>query len=320
MRTINKKHKMFFIILFLFNASFSYGQSDYLYNQFVPLDFILNPAKVANEKNGVYLFWRNQWSGFKNNPQFYSASGHFLIHNNLYLGGVISKNDYGGAFSNHTIQISTAWRGRLPGEGHFFSLGIACKGNQLKSDFSDIVLLDQNDLEFPQSITMKNYIDYSAGFSYRYKFLKTGLSSTSLIGLLGEKKEFPYNKTIIAELGFLLNKDKNKESNSDGITQLNFRSRFSDSKVWQVETLFDYFASANYGIGCGFRFDFRENKGNSIIFHILFKLSKDNGKGRKALIGFGPEFSVFNNSLNQSNKGSYEGFGGYEFPVKKSTK
>lgn len=320
MRAVVNKNKILILFLLLFNALFSFGQTDYLYNQYNSLNFILNPAKVADDKNGVYLYWRNQWLGFKNNPKFYSASGRFSINESIYLGAVLSKNDYGGAFSNSSVQLSTAWRGKLSGEGHFFSLGVGCKGGQLNSDFSKVILLDQNDVEFPQSVIKKNYLDFSAGFLYRYKFLKVGFSSNSLNGLLAEKKEFPFSKTINAELGFLLNKDKSKESESDGITQINFRSRFNDSKILQVETIFDYYASPNYAIGCGFRLDFMKNMGNSVLFHILIKLSKDNWKGRKALLGIGPEFAIFNKSLDNSNKGSYEGFLGYEQPVKKKTK
>jgi len=314
------KYRIFIFLLIIFKCQFSFGQTDYLYNQYSSLNFLLNPAKIANDKNGVYVFWRNQWLGFKNNPNFYSASGNIAINKSIYVGAIISRNDYGGAFSNNSFQLNGAWKGKIQNEGHFFSLGGGFRGGQFNSDFSDVVLLDQNDIEFPQLLIKKNYVDFCGGFYYRFKFLKAGFSSNSLMGLLGEKRELPYSKSVNAELGFLLNKSKIKESESEGITQLNFRGRFSDLNILQLETIFDYYPSSNYAIGCGLRLDFKEQMGNSLLFHLLIKFSKDNWNGGKALLGFGPEFTVFDNNLDRNNKGSYEGFLGYEKPVKTTSK
>ena len=318
MSVIKTRRNILLIVIFILITSSSFGQTDFLFNQYSSIDFLFNPAKVASDKNGFYISYHNQWYNFKNNPKFYSASGHLAVNKNFYVGAGINKSDYGGAYSNLSYQLLTSWKGILSSnKEHYFCIGEGIKLNQYSSDFSDLLLINNNDPEFPQTIQVDKKIDFSAGIIYRFKRLKLGVSSNSLIGLVRMNNEFPYNKTINADLGFLFHKKSNKDHDENGSTQINFRGRFIDLNLMQIESIIDFYPSPNYGFGFGGRYDLNQIQGNSVIFHVIIKFAKDNWKGKKLLIGGGPELSVFNTSLDESNDGTYELMLGFEKPVSK---
>lgn len=304
----------FSLVLFITTSSFfQLAQDNYLFNQFTPLDFQINPAKLVNNKNGAYLFFRNQWIGFSNNPNFYSVSGHYNLKNNFFVGGSINKNTFGKSLENNIIQASAAWRGKLSEANHFISFGIGLKYLSTNYNMQNIFIFDENDPNFPVNSYLKNNIDFSLGTFYNYKFIKFGVSSPSFTGLVSKNNIFPYNKIINTEIGFLINRKENKTKFHDEITQINFRLRYDQASLFQIEAVFDYFASINYALGFGFRYDKRENIGNSILFHLLFKIPSAPSGKNKCLFAFGSEFNIFNKLLHSNNYGTYEGFAGYQY-------
>ena len=312
-KNIEHIHIRFCLVLIMITSSFfMMGQGNYLFNQFTPLDFQINPAKLVNNKNGAYLFFRNQWVGFSNNPKFYSISGHYNLKDNFFIGGSLNKNSFGKALLSNVIQSSAAYRAKLSDENHFISFGIGLKYLNTNYLIEDVIIFDENDPNFPVNSYKKNNIDFNVGTFYNYKFFKFGLSSSSLIGLLSKNNTFPYNKIINTEIGFLINRKENKTKYNDEITQINFRLRYDQMSLFQIETIFDYYVSSNYALGFGFRYDKRGNVGNSILFHLLFKIAAGRGGKNKCLFAVGPEFNIFNKLLHNNNKGTYEGFVGYQ--------
>jgi type IX secretion system PorP/SprF family membrane protein len=303
----------FYLVLIIIHSScLLLSQGNYLFNQFTPIDFQINPAKLVNNKNGTYLFFRNQWLSFSNNPKFYSMSGHYKLKSNFFVGGCINRNSFGKSLENNVIQASAAYQAKFAEENHFVSLGIGMKYLRTNYLMQNVIVFDDNDPYFPSNSLIKNNIDFSVGTFYNYKIFKFGLSCPSFIGLVSNKNTFPYNNIINAELGCLINKGKNNTNYQDEITQINFRLRYNQASLFQIETVFDYFASSNYALGLGFRYDKRENVGNSILFHLLFKIPTTKTCKNKCLFALGSEFNIFNKLLNNNNKGTFEGFVGFQ--------
>jgi type IX secretion system PorP/SprF family membrane protein len=130
------------VLLFAANAI---GQQLGRTTQFALNPYLVNPA-IAGTQNAIPIFitYRNQWTGFKGAPVTMTASGHMQGPQNFGFGGILQRDDTGGAISRTGIEASGAYRIDLNNyDGISFGLGLSA--NQFKVDNSKLVVLDESD-------------------------------------------------------------------------------------------------------------------------------------------------------------------------------
>lgn len=313
------KHYIRHIILLIIITpwlSESKAQVEMLTNQYAFQDFHLNPAKIIKDKNVLNLFYRNQWVLFKNSPKMYSVSSNIRVLDNFYVGGIINKTDFGGAYSSMFYQLNAAYRINLGQKFHSISIGEGFKVSHLRTNYANLLLTDEADPKFPQQALSTAHIDFTAGIFYRYDFFKAGIAINSINGIIDRNKSIPFSDALNADIGFLFKHKDRSYAEIDQSTQLNFRGRLNQFNNLQLEVIFDCYATPAFSFGAGYRHDVNNvyskfYAGNSLIAHFTIRIA-DLSNNKKMIFGFGSEVNAFNQSLDMANTGTYEGVLAFE--------
>ena len=70
-------------------------------------EYLLNPAFTGSKNyNPLYFSYRKQWSGFENSPEFFSASGYYVLDHSSNIAGSIYNYSQGGAFNQTVAQLN----------------------------------------------------------------------------------------------------------------------------------------------------------------------------------------------------------------------
>ncbi len=294
-----KKYRAYLIIFiqFFFVESNLKSQIEHKFNSYIPLDFQINPAKIENNKNCIYLFHKSQWiRSFSDIIKFYSVSGHFKLIDNFFIGGSINRNSFSNSFSNNIFQLSSAYKGNFSQDNHYISLGIGAKFYNSNYLTKKLVLFDINDPQFLNSNLnyQNNRFDFSSGLFYRNNSFKISIANTNLLSYLN--KSVNQFNDFIFELGFLFKATEKSNNYYDELSQINFRIIKSEINYRRIglEIFYDYYASTNYALGIGYRQNFKEKlkisntEFNSIFFRVLFKI----GKKEKFTFGLGHDINI----------------------------
>ncbi len=273
----------FLISQFILCSLNLFSQIEHRFNYYIPLDFQLNPAKIENNKNGIYFYHKNQWlKSFTSFRKFNSISGHYKLKDNFFIGGNLNSNKYSNSFMTNIFQLNGAWKGNLNDENDkYFSLGLGVKYYRMNYQPQDLIIFDNFDPQFLNIEYKNKKTDFSSGIFFRFKSLKLSFANTDLIGLVS-KKQYNRNNEMIFEIGYLFNTTDNSDHYYDELTQINFR--ISKSELYyekiSVDINYDYYANQNYALGVGIRqnfkneFSFSTMESNALFFRVLFKLGK----------------------------------------------
>jgi hypothetical protein len=290
-----------FLTLIYFYPLLIFSQLDHRYNQYLTLDFQLNPAKCENTKNGIYFYNKSQWiiNKFNSKRNFTSISGQYKLNKNFFIGGNINSNKYSSSFFKRIFQLSTSYRIKLNNQS--LSLGLGCKYVTLdyNRDVNEF-LFDDNDPKFIDNKFKINKFDFSAGIFYRYKSFKLSIASTNLVNFFIENNTFNANE-IIFETGIITSDEKLHVSE---VSQFNLRLTYSNipQRIFFIDLYRDYFSSTYYSFGGGVRMykaaEF--NFFNAVFLHLRIKL----GKIKSTVIGFSQELntSMGSENINSSNE------------------
>lgn len=148
------------VLLFAANA---HGQQLGRTTQFALNPYLVNPA-IAGTQNAIPIFitYRNQWTGFKGAPVTMTASGHMQGPQNFGFGGILQRDDTGGAISRTGIEASGAYRIDLNNyDGISFGLGLSA--NQFKVDNSKLVVVDESDIAL-NAMQLESTMNIDANF------------------------------------------------------------------------------------------------------------------------------------------------------------
>jgi len=167
-------------------SSDAYAQQLWRRTQFAINPFLVNPA-IAGTENQIplYISYRNQWTGFKGAPTTMLASGHMKGPGNLGFGGVIQRDDAGGAISRTGVEAVGAYHIDLNNyDGISFGLGLSA--NQFKIDNSKLVVLDESDVAL-NGMQVESTLNIDANFGmvvfgedYYFGFSTPNLLQTKL--------------------------------------------------------------------------------------------------------------------------------------------
>jgi len=158
-----KRNILLLSALVLLIAANANGQQLGRTTQFALNPFLVNPA-IAGTQNAIpiYITYRNQWAGFKGAPVTMTASGHMQGPKNFGFGGILQRDDTGGAISRTGIEASGAYRIDLNNyDGISFGLGLSA--NQFKVDNSKLVVVGESDIAL-NAMQLESAMNIDANF------------------------------------------------------------------------------------------------------------------------------------------------------------
>ncbi|MDZ4824370.1 MAG: type IX secretion system membrane protein PorP/SprF [Flavobacteriales bacterium] len=159
------------------------GQQLWRRTQFSYNTYMINPATAGTQfYSPIIATYRQQWAGFKGAPVTYSLSGHTALPNNLGVGGIVYKDNSGGAISRTGVEVSGAYRIDL-NNVDAFSFGLSALVGQYKFDNESLVVYEEDDQALqPMQVESHMNFDASAGFLVYGPTYFFGISVPQLIG------------------------------------------------------------------------------------------------------------------------------------------
>lgn len=279
-----------FFLLFSFGLSAQSLQNQYLFN-----GYSINPA-VAGTQNHlpIYLSYRHQWAGLATAPTTYSLSFHQPMGDNVGMGAMLI-DDNSGRLSKTSFQLSYAYRFSLTKQSKL-SFGLSGMFSQWQADYSDVIVLDDNDPLFVSSNEDALSIDAVFG-AYLYNpdyFI--GISVPQLF----QSKLYYGNASIPATSSnrkLLLNSGYHLGLNASWVLtpSLLFQAEKGTPLRWDVNAIAEYNDYLQLGV------IYRNQKAASAIVGISFS---------DFVVGYVADFSF--NDLGSNTLGSHELIVGYK--------
>jgi len=176
-----KRKISLFLLCFtaLWQVLFSQQQSNS--TQFFWNQFLINPAYTGTlHYNPIQLGYRKQWQNFNGSPETFTFGGHAALNKNMGIGGMVIKDNMGGAFSQTAFNSQFSYRINF-GIGNFISAGATALLNQVVFDNSKITTLNSNDPTFQGTVQKSTAPDFSFGLLLQLKHnFQLGLSSQQI--------------------------------------------------------------------------------------------------------------------------------------------
>ena len=176
-----KRKISLFLLCFtaLWQVLFSQQQSNS--SQFFWNQFLINPAYTGTlHYNPIQLGYRKQWQNFNGSPETFTFGGHAALNKNMGIGGMVIKDNMGGAFSQTAFNTQFSYRIHF-GIGNFISAGATALLNQVVFDNSKITTLNSNDPTFQGTVQKSTAPDFSFGLLLQLKHnFQFGLSSQQI--------------------------------------------------------------------------------------------------------------------------------------------
>lgn len=174
------KKKLFVIALSCMTWSINAQQLP-IYSQFYFNDYVINPAATGlGDASMVQLGFRNQWTGFTGAPKTFTLGGQArLARQHMGLGGMIFRDDTGGALSQTGVLINYAYHAQID-KSNVLSFGLAGAINQYTFDGTQINVA-QNDAALNNVVKQ---VTPDLNFGIMYKFdnkLKIGVAANQLL-------------------------------------------------------------------------------------------------------------------------------------------
>ena len=198
------------LITLVFTLIFSsaWSQQTAVRNHYFIQEYLINPAFTGGKNyNPFYMSYRRQWADFKNSPQFFSASGYYILDASSNLAGSIYSLSQGGAFSQTVGQLNYSHDFHFSQWAHF-TLGGGLIFNQFSTDFSSVNVFQANDPALNTGNVGKSALDGTIGIKYFLKRFKTGISINNIreSKVSEESQNGAYNK-LARELRFIAQYD-----------------------------------------------------------------------------------------------------------------
>ena len=168
--------------LFCSIAATTHAQQEGQYTQFMYNKTLINAGYTgARRVHSVYAIYRNQWMGFKGNPQSYLASYDGPIGNKLGVGLNLVNQEL-GVTKNQYANMMLSY-GVIKTDQMSFRIGINGAVRRYSYALTDpnIYIQDPNDASLRQSEQVaRNYFNVGAGMYFDYKNYYVGLSIPNL--------------------------------------------------------------------------------------------------------------------------------------------
>jgi V8-like Glu-specific endopeptidase len=324
------KFQIAWIVCLLLIPFLGMGQNEFYYNQYQTIRFLNNPAELTfSRHNGVYFYRRDQWLNSPvQSPSLSILCTQFNLSKTVDVGLSATQYSSGKTFKSTVYQAHMAWKGRLGGgvsylarDNKYFSFGSSIKFGSISSDFSNLLLTDNNDPKLTGGIISKNYWDIASGIAVKLNWFNFGASMNSLRSSQQDfRLQYLFKPIVTYNLGFNF-QDIKVGANPVNLKRPSFQinARRVDFSYWQGESLFSFYlplgSEANLNInsvsaGIGVRRDFYNQLNNSIICQLSFTF----GKKSRFVFAVSPEF--YSAPLGRTSTGNAEFLVGYEGDTK----
>ena len=161
-------------------AHLCHAQQRVQFTQYMFNNLIINPAYAgADEALSITFINRSQWTGVKNAPQTQTLSVHTLLTNKRMGLGMTLQNDRLGAQKNVNGLLVYSYHIKT-GPNSVLSMGLQAGFNNSKRDYASLTG-SANDPQVNSLFISKTTFDFGAGFYFRAKDFRAGLSSPSMI-------------------------------------------------------------------------------------------------------------------------------------------
>jgi type IX secretion system PorP/SprF family membrane protein len=142
---MNYLNKSILIILLVISISQVDAQQLPLYSQYWWNDYIINPAYTGSlNYSPLQMTYRKQWVGFNGSPELFTIGGHTRINEKFSIGGLIFKDQTGGAISQTGAMLNYCYRIRV-NNNSFISLALSGQFNQYAFDNKKVQALTPSD-------------------------------------------------------------------------------------------------------------------------------------------------------------------------------
>jgi len=178
---MNISYKFIFLFSFLCHSYVLDAQQLPLYSQYIWNDYAINPAFTgATEYNPVRMTYRKQWGGFNGSPELFTFGGHARINEKIALGGLLFKDETGGAISQTGVLLNYSYRIKL-NDVSYLSLGLSGQINQYIFDNDKVQALTPNDPALTGGVQKSLSPDAGFGILYQsHQKIKLGISVNQL--------------------------------------------------------------------------------------------------------------------------------------------
>jgi type IX secretion system PorP/SprF family membrane protein len=161
-------------------ATLCHAQPRVQFTQYMFNNLIINPAYAgADESLSLTFINRSQWSGVKNAPKTQTLALHTLSANKRMGLGMTLQNDRLGAQKNLNGLLVYSYHLKT-GRHSVLSMGLQAGFFNNKRDYSSLTG-SSNDPHLNNLFISTTSFDFGAGFYFRLKDFRAGLSSPSML-------------------------------------------------------------------------------------------------------------------------------------------
>lgn len=161
-------------------ANACYGQQQVQFTQYMFNNLIINPAYAgADEALSLTFINRSQWSGIKSAPKTQTLAIHTLSSSKRMGLGLTLQNDKLGIQKNFNGLLVYSYHLKT-GRYSVLSMGLQAGFHNSKRDYSSLVG-SSNDPQVNNLFLSRTKFDFGAGFYFRAKNFRAGLSSPSML-------------------------------------------------------------------------------------------------------------------------------------------
>lgn len=176
------------------------AQQTVILNQSAYNIYLSNPAAAGlHSETNLNVYFRKQWAGISDSPQFTGFSIDGAINDKKIGLGCIVFSEQAGVFSKTIASVAYRYKFKISDTSHLI-LGLAPGIRSQQIDFSKIKAEDPG--EFSQLPLRQVYTvpDVSAGILYLYRNLEAGFSASQLLPGKFRYNEPFYNVNIAGRL------------------------------------------------------------------------------------------------------------------------
>jgi len=229
-------------------------------------EYLLNPAFTGSKNyNPLYFSYRKQWSGFENSPEFFSASGYYVLDHSSNIAGSIYNYAQGGAFNQTVAQLNYSHDFHFSQWAHI-TIGGGLIMDQFTADFTGIDVLDPNDPALLASNRGKLAMDGALGVKYFLQRFKLGLSVANLFESSVSNSENTLQNNLAREFRFITQYDFLIDSILH-VEPLIVARYLPESRIGQI----DFSVLANYNDAYTLGLTYRTNASLSLVGGIQYK-------------------------------------------------
>lgn len=284
-----KKYLLIFSLIIV-QIDYSYGQQKPILSQYMFSGLVLNPAYAGrHEYSSFTAMYRDQWVNVPGAPKLTTFTGQSGYKGRRIGTGFLISEDKIGVHSDLSIYASYAYYIKFQ-NGAKLSMGLQGGVDILRSDWSKLTILDQNDPVFNGS-EINYFPNFGAGLFYYTDGLYVGLSVPYIL-TNSKTKTDDYYRDVRHSRNYYLTAGNVFDIGMKLKIKPSFLLRMEDNMPLAFDLNANFYYDEIIDIGVSYR------QGDSVIGILGLQLNK--------YIKFSYAYDYIISSLTPYTKGSHE--------------